>query len=237
LTENDWLSSNNFEALLTHAAEVTSARKLHLFACACCRQLALNSGEWEALEAAEVLADGMLAGEPITARRLWEEKKLLEALRPPMRRRGNGALHPENQDGWTWCAIASVLEDFSQLKRAEILHRVRAIAEDARLARYWGQTVFPEHEPPITQLSLLRDIVGNPFRPVPIQPEWLFWQDRLIPQLARAMYAERRFAELPVLADALEDAGCDEQAILGHLRAPAVHVRGCWAVDLLVGMW
>jgi hypothetical protein len=84
--------------------------------------------------------------------------------------------------------------------------------------------------------DLLRCIVGPlPFRPVSIAPTWLVWNSGTIPKLAQAIYDERRFANLPILADALEEAGCDSADILFHCRQPGEHVRGCWVVDLLLG--
>jgi hypothetical protein len=89
---------------------------------------------------------------------------------------------------------------------------------------------------------ILLDVVGNPFRPTPtVDLGWLAWRGGTVPQLARAAYDERRPpgdtldpARLALLADALEDAGCHDAEILGHLRGPGPHVRGCWAVDLLL---
>jgi hypothetical protein len=83
--------------------------------------------------------------------------------------------------------------------------------------------------------ALLRELFGNPFRPVSVPPAWREWNGRTIPKLAAALYAERRFAEMPVLADALEEAGCTDQALLDHCRRAGEHVRGCWVVDLLAG--
>jgi hypothetical protein len=81
----------------------------------------------------------------------------------------------------------------------------------------------------------LRCIVGNPFsRPTIPQPT-LAWNDRTIPKLARATYEERAYERLPILADALEDAGCSDPDLLGHLRSQGPHVRGCWALDLVLG--
>jgi hypothetical protein len=86
------------------------------------------------------------------------------------------------------------------------------------------------------QADLLRDIFGNPFRSRPaINQSWLAWGDGTVPKLARAIYDERRFEELPVLADALEEAGCTDSDILSHCRGPGPHVRGCWVIDLLLG--
>ena len=85
------------------------------------------------------------------------------------------------------------------------------------------------------QTELIRDIVGNPFRPVRLKPEWLAWNDETAPKIAQAIYEERAFDRLPILADALEDAGCDNADLLAHCREPGEHVRGCWVIDLLLG--
>ncbi|HEY1381779.1 MAG TPA: hypothetical protein VGF55_33580 [Gemmataceae bacterium] len=82
---------------------------------------------------------------------------------------------------------------------------------------------------------MLRDIFGNPFRPVAVEPAWLAWNHGTVPAIARRVYDERRFEDLPILADALEDAGCTNADLLAHCRGGGPHVRGCWAVDLLLG--
>jgi hypothetical protein len=81
--------------------------------------------------------------------------------------------------------------------------------------------------------AYLRDIFGNPFRPVAFAPEWR--TDTAV-TLARTMYEAREFSAMPILADALQDAGCDSDDVLNHCRdAQQVHVRGCWVVDLVLG--
>jgi hypothetical protein len=82
---------------------------------------------------------------------------------------------------------------------------------------------------------MLRDIFGNPFQPVLVISSWLTWNDCLIPNLARAIYDERAFERLPILGDALEDAGCTDIGILDHCRSGGEHFLGCWVVDLLLG--
>ncbi|MBA4062634.1 MAG: hypothetical protein C0501_02790 [Isosphaera sp.] len=80
----------------------------------------------------------------------------------------------------------------------------------------------------------MREVVGNPFRPVVPEPEWL---TSTALQLARGAYDERAFDRLPILADALQDAGCDHDDVLTHCRDPRLtHVRGCWVVDLVLGL-
>ena len=84
------------------------------------------------------------------------------------------------------------------------------------------------------QAALLRDIIGDPFRPISLDPAWLTWHDGLLVSMARRMYDSRDFSDMPVLADALEEAGCANADILEHLRGPGSHVRGCWVVDALL---
>jgi hypothetical protein len=83
------------------------------------------------------------------------------------------------------------------------------------------------------QTPLLRDIVGNPFRTAAFSPEW---RTATAVAIARGMYESRDFNPMPILADALQDAGCDNDDVLNHCRDPnGVHVRGCWVVDLVLG--
>jgi hypothetical protein len=82
---------------------------------------------------------------------------------------------------------------------------------------------------------LLRDIFGNCFGHITINRTWLTWNDGTVCRIAHAIYDERAFDRIPILADALEDAGCDNAEILNHCRSDSPHVRGCWVVDLLLG--
>jgi len=84
------------------------------------------------------------------------------------------------------------------------------------------------------QAALLRDIFGNPFRPITFDPTWR--TDTAV-ILAQQMYDSRNFGAMPILADALQDAGCESAEVLNHCRDPhAAHVRGCWVVDLVLGL-
>jgi hypothetical protein len=78
----------------------------------------------------------------------------------------------------------------------------------------------------------LRDIFGNPFRPASLAPAW---RTPAALKLAEAIYDERAFDRLPILADALEEAGCNDADILTHCRGGGDHVRGCWVVDWILG--
>jgi hypothetical protein len=79
--------------------------------------------------------------------------------------------------------------------------------------------------------GLLRDIFSNTFHPVTVTRNWLA---PIVKQLATAIYEDRDFDRLPILADALEDAGCNQPDILSHLRSGGDHCRGCWALDLVL---
>ncbi|MFO0806182.1 MAG: hypothetical protein U0791_24025 [Gemmataceae bacterium] len=79
---------------------------------------------------------------------------------------------------------------------------------------------------------MLRDIFGNPFRPVAFDPSW---RTSTAVAIAKGMYESRDFAPMPLLADALQDAGCEHADILDHCRGPGPHVKGCWVVDLVLG--
>jgi hypothetical protein len=86
------------------------------------------------------------------------------------------------------------------------------------------------------QADLLRDIFGPlPFHTVALNPDWFDWNDSTIMKLAQPIYDDRAFDRLPILADALEEAGCDNAELLSHLRGPGPHVRGCWALDHILG--
>jgi hypothetical protein len=119
----------------------------------------------------------------------------------------------------------TVVEDFAPLFRMIPLDDVEAIYDDD----YWHELM----------IHLIRDIFRNLFSPVSVNPAW---QTPTVLALAQAAYEERTllpgtldFARLAVLADALEEAGCDNADILNHLREKGPHVRGCWALDLLLG--
>ena len=84
--------------------------------------------------------------------------------------------------------------------------------------------------------NLLRDIFGPlTFRTLTVEPSWLSWNDGTMARLAKTIYEDRRFEDMPILADALMDAGCHNEEILNHCRRPREHVRGCWALDLILG--
>src|SRR5262249_39437107 len=93
-----------------------------------------------------------------------------------------------------------------------ILHASNEVGELAKQAAFWG------------------DIIGNPFRPVGVDRSWLTWNERTVPKIAQSIYDDRRFEDLPILADSLEEAGCTDEQVLEHCRGRGLHARGCWVV-------
>jgi hypothetical protein len=83
----------------------------------------------------------------------------------------------------------------------------------------------------VWEAGVLRDIFGNPFRPVAIDPAW---QTPAVISLARAISQGRSFDRMPELVGALEDSGCHDAEILSHCRMPTGHVRGCWVIDAML---
>ena len=100
-----------------------------------------------------------------------------------------------------------------------------AIDSDVEITEGWS---FERDQ----QLLFLRDIFGNPFRSVEIDPRW---RTSNVVDLSQAIYQEQAFERMPILADALMDAGCDSEEMLNHCRGDGPHARGCWVVDLLLG--
>jgi hypothetical protein len=212
MTEAEWLTSTDPESMLSyHLRGVTSDRRLRLFAVACCRRiwhLFSDPRSRTAVEVAEKYADG--SATEVELDRAYEEAD--GAHKAAFAAKGKGAACLE------WAAqFAADRVAFFAARRA------------SGFARRWTENGGA------AQADLLREMVMNEFRPVTVDPLWLAWNDAAIPRLAGGIYHDRAFDRLPVLADALEDAGCDNADMLAHCRGPGPHVRGCWVVDLLLG--
>ena len=85
------------------------------------------------------------------------------------------------------------------------------------------------------QADLVREVIGNPYRTELIDPTWLSANDHAAMRIAEGIAAGGTFTDMPILADALEDAGCTNKAMLAHCRTPGPHVAGCWVHDLVLG--
>jgi pSer/pThr/pTyr-binding forkhead associated (FHA) protein len=209
MTEAEWLTSADPEAMLACLGSRISDRKLRLFACACCRRiwhLIPHARARATVEAAERYADGLDFGKE---------------------------LHDVATGSWApivCSAGVSERQALEALQAAACLgHQLRGSA-GASLSFVWQVD-----KDRVAQANLLRDLVGNPYRPASVDPAWRTCNGGLVSAMAQQMYDDRTFHLLPILADAFEEAGCTEASILEHLRGPGSHARGCWAVDALIG--
>jgi hypothetical protein len=123
------------------------------------------------------------------------------------------------------------------IHRERIAELERNASEDELFAWGFFGYDFPEFGATAGEIfyplpGLLREVVANPFRPVTLDPCWL---SSSVVAIARRLVEARDFSAMPILADALQDAGCENDAILDHCRGPRPHVRGCFVVDLILG--
>jgi hypothetical protein len=217
MTGAEWLSCTDSRPMLNFLRGKTSDRKLRLFGAACLRRMEDEFPDQEtdtAVRVAEEYADGLVGSNVLKKARTATER--LTKFESMNRLR-----------------IAA-----SQLCALEISYSVSSVLEllfDHAREGKWLPPFLPSSRMSFSS-SLLREITGTlPFKSVSLEPDWLAWNDRTIPKLAQAIYDDRAFDRLAILADALEDAGCTDAAILAHCRQPGTHVRGCWVVDLLLG--
>jgi hypothetical protein len=217
ITEAEWLACTEPQPMLVFLGGKASDRKLRLFACACVRRvwsLLYDKHSRKALTIAERYADGEVSAEKLHF--AWGDARRAAQVAYRQKR--------ETAEPSAMWAVSMVCE-------ADITKAVAAVEFATRCEAYPGdRTRFDEAQK--HQLPLLRDIFGNPFRPVRIDPSWLMPK---VIALAQQIYENRAFDRMPRLADALEGAGCRNNDIVGHFRAPGPHVRGCWALDLILG--
>ncbi len=231
MDEAKWHNSRDPRLLYAHARRValpvykSGRRKLRLYACACCRRVwdLLGEEARTAVEVAERFADDQAT--------LAELRQASAAARQAAHALYRGAPAKSLRGARLSAQFAAYHASGHSITGQGGQAALYARTAEARAAE--KQPAAPS--PALSQCELLRDIIGNPFRPVRADPAWLRWSDGTVMKMARALYEERGFERLPVLADALEDAGCAEEALLAHLRGPGPHARGCWALDLLRG--
>jgi hypothetical protein len=233
--EAEWLAAVVPHPMLSHLRGRVSDRKQRLLVCACARrlwQMVPDPRGLELLEAAERYADAEISRDDLLraldAAGPWafcesgiDQLSYLRSLlcRP--------LIDPPEMAWKGTCDLLEFTLNFTAFL-VDRLRRRRSV-EGSVPRKAWEEEAR-------AQADLLREIVGNPFRPCPPPPAALLrWQDRLVPRLAQSVYGGRRWRQLPVLADALLDAGCEDDALIDHCRGDAAHVRGCWAVDVLLG--
>jgi hypothetical protein len=247
MTEAEWLACADPERMLNFLGEQASKRKRRLFEVACCRRighLLVHEVSRETVDVTERNADG-LAGEVALVATRKKAEAVYSAL---IDQASNGYEHEKSWepvritvggvcvDGRAAVVAAVEVcgydgEDGTEWSAHRIgMFAAQAIAWDRSADRFLHEET--EQKERAVQAALLRDLCGNPFFPVRVDPAW---RTGTVAALAETLYDDRAFDRLPILADALEDAGCTDPAILDHCRGPGPHVRGCWVVDLILG--
>jgi hypothetical protein len=221
MTEEEWMACADPGKMLKFLQDSgkLSERKGRLFGVACCRRiwpLLIDERSRTAVEVAEQHADGLVAKQELHAAYL--------------------ATVPENrnkeQEWFAWSATHAVISNPASVSAKEPWYQACLAIEEADSRRKETNV----------QAALLRDIFGPlPFRPAGLPSSIRLWNDGCAVKLATALYEDRSLpsatfnpARLSILADALEEAGCTDEALLTHLRSPGPHVRGCWALDRLL---
>jgi hypothetical protein len=133
----------------------------------------------------------------------------------------------EVSDYWCRAALGRVAE-------AEVYATKPVIGDEWKFDAVEQARAAVEREEANRQAGILRDIIGNPFSQIRINPEWLFANNSMCLRLAHSIYLNRSFAALPILGDALEEVGCTDTTLLMHSRASEGHVQGCWLIDKLL---
>jgi hypothetical protein len=214
-------------------------RRLRLYACACCRRiedLMSDDRSRAAVEVAERDADGRADRTEVAAAR----QGAMRAVEALSARAGRSniplAYQPPVDQADAEIAAARAAVEVTRAPADAVRLVARAVLQVVveRRDAEWSRWAV-EAAGPAARVALLREVFGNPFRDAAVDPAWLRWNDGTIPKIARGIYEERAFDRLPILHDALVDAGCDDEALLAHCREPAGHVRGCWVIDALLG--
>jgi hypothetical protein len=207
MTEAEWLAATHPAAMLAFLGDRASERKLVLFACWCAWRVwrLLDDPRWQ--RAVEV------------AERYAEGDALASEFRAAV-----GTAYRGGAGAGPIAALPMSIDGLGVALAAD--HCALMVGRDGPEGEGDSRAAAER----AAQAGVIRDLF--PYRPADLDPDWLT-PDVLA--IAQAIHRDRAFADLPLLADALEDAGCTSEEILGHLRGPGPHVRGCWALDPVLG--
>jgi hypothetical protein len=239
MTEAEWLACGDPLPLLESLRGTNADRKLRLFAVACCRRLlqTVRLHPWclHGIEVAEHFADGKATPDELERVRQYPSPDWCLQNAPqfnPDEITASG--QPIQVTKIATNACWNAMEPENGVLLAD------CASTNAAWAATQPGTVMPDDggasaallaAEQVIQSNILRDIFGNPFRPGAVDPAWV---TSTVTALVRRMYESRDFSAMPILADALQDAGCDNEDILNHCRGPGPHVRGCWVVDAVL---
>ncbi|VTR91317.1 Uncharacterized protein OS=Sorangium cellulosum (strain So ce56) GN=sce5710 PE=4 SV=1 [Gemmata massiliana] len=211
MTEQEWLVATDPVPMLEFLNGKASDRKVRLFACGCAFRI------WEQLPD-DLFTQVILMGERLADGKMDEQELQIAQETAFAAWLDSGVFTDSIEEAAILAARYTLLIpanlSFTSAREAAFSRDAEALAEQT-----WQSNCF-------------RDIFGNPFRPTVANPSWL---TSTVQALATDIYEDRAFDRLPILADALQDAGCDNADVLDHCRSEGPHVRGCWVIDLLLG--
>jgi hypothetical protein len=226
MTEQEWLACTDPTEMMYVSGEQgrLTERRDRYFSCACCRRiwhLLPDEASRTAVRVAEHYLDGLASVELLDA-----ASRAAAILHGSAANAAAGAAFPRRELGNNGIDVAAHAAD------AVVYADPRFFSGSADR----DSAVRAGSAERSAQADLLRDIIGNPFRPAPrVDPRVVAWNAGTVVKMAQVIYDERRFTDLPILVDALEEAGCTNSDILDHCRGPGPHVRGCWVVNAILG--
>jgi hypothetical protein len=241
VTEPQWLACDDIAAMLRHLGRASSVRKKRLFAVACCRAIwnhFTTDQERTAVEVAERYADGDANAEERDRasdgawdlmNQLMREGPLVTDVRHYAHHAAIRAIiRMPDSPPWLGSDASEPARHVVAATRWMESHQPVLSWEDRPAWNELVAAVDAEERP--KQCSILREIVGNPFRPSQVEDRW---RTANVVDLARTIYELRSFDRMPILGDTLLHTGCNDRTILEHCRQDG-HVRGCWLIDLLL---
>jgi hypothetical protein len=242
MTEEEWLSTSEIYRLVQFLHERGDERRLRLFAHACCQRfLQFNNEELflRALAAVERCAEGELTATELGAVES-ELRTRANEIEADLTNR-DGVLEANQSSSMAYALAFAAAPSFTRREvSAGVVSTLGSLVlyvQSSMVSPVWERTRRREDVDRADkiesafQVTLVRDIYGNPFRPPPFDSRWRTGD---VIGLARGINEDRAYDRLPLLCDALMDAGCDAEDILAHCRSEGPHVRGCWLVDLVL---
>jgi hypothetical protein len=240
--ETEWFACADPRPMLAFLRSKGRDRKLRLFACACClrtEQFLTDEQNRHAIDVVEQFWDGKVVHKVYATAEIAAADSVA-ALRRAVAA-NQSASGSSNSQGVKLLSYQFAAEavlgcfgksfvDVAAECRGALRGFQTADIEDDDESRKQGESI--EAAELVVQAALIRDIFGNPFRPVNVDGSWL---TPPVVALAHDIYENRTFDRMPLLADALQESGCNNADILDHFRSDGPHVRGCWVVDLVLG--
>ena len=249
MTHEEWLACDDWRPMIELLAGKSSQRKHLLYVCAglrCIWDSLYSDSSRRAVEIAELVADGKATKDQIEDAKYHAESPTFgydfdpvfvycymgDGYSSEVRRLLEMQVYTEaDLQGEQWLGdspIASRLLNAAHIAY-HCLYQIEDRLDEHLLEHLTDQPDWPGG-------WLVREVFGHPFRPIMVDPRWLLWNNGTIPAIARGIYGERAFDRMPILADALEESGCPATELIGHCRQLNGHVRGCWAIDAVLGL-